>query len=91
MEPRTETVNAKDWIEANEGIKITAYIENRVSTLSVWQRPLPSENLFESLRKISVIVTKQQPTVAERELDMELQAWDALSDEALVSFEQELS
>jgi hypothetical protein len=91
MEPRTETINAKSWIEANKGIKITAYIENYASMLSVWKKPLLNENLNELSRETSVMVLEKQPTVAEPELDLELQAWDALSDEALMSFEQELS
>ena len=90
MKPRTETVNSKSWIEANKGIKITSYIENRVSTLSIRERPLPGGNFYELLRETSVMVPKEQPAVVEHELDLELQAWDALSDEALVSFEQEL-
>ena len=91
MEPRTETINAKSWIGANKEIKIAAYIENYAPTLSVWKKTLPDEDFYDLLRETSVMVLEKRTAIEEPELDLEFQAWDALSDEALMSFEQELS
>ena len=90
MEPKTNEANTRTWLEASSSIRIRAYIENYTPTLSIRERPLPSENLYDMLRKISVPLPVERVVTIERQLEMEFQAWDILSDEALMNFEQEL-
>lgn len=85
MEPKTITANTKDWLEASKGIKIAAYIESYMTTLSMREPPFSSRNLYDAFRKISVPISNQ-----DYQFRQELQAWDALSDEALIIFEREL-
>ena len=86
----TDEANTRTWLEASKGIRIRTYIESRMSTLSLRERPSPSENLYEALRKISVPLPMRRAATLEPQLEMELQAWDVLSDEALRNFEQGL-
>jgi hypothetical protein len=88
MGPLTDTANTRDWLEATKDIKLTAYIESRVSTLSIGEEPLRRQNLYDALRRISVPVSLA-PLISPQ-LRQELQSWDALSDEALLAFEREL-
>ena len=91
MEPLTNVTNTKNWLEASRGIRIRAYIESYTPTLSVRERPFPSGNLYDSLRKVSVLLPTKCAATLEPQLDIEFQAWDILSDEALVNFELELA
>jgi hypothetical protein len=86
VEPRTNTANTRTWLEASKGIKIKAYIGSYMPTLSVRESPFPSEDLYDVLREVSVPVPMTRAAV-EPQLEMELQAWDVLSDEALLNFE----
>jgi len=91
MEIRTDTANSRDWLEASKEVRIRAYIENYIPTLSIHEKPLSGENFYEALRGISVPLAEKHPAIQEPHLGTEFQAWDVLSDEALTSFEQELS
>lgn len=88
MEPRTDSMSSKVWIEAQEGVKVRA-LEAYTSTVSLHERPLPPNDFYDLLEKTSVRFLKS-PSTIERELDVECQAWDALSDEALEIFERTL-
>jgi hypothetical protein len=88
MEPLTDTVNTRDWLEASKGVKIAAYIESYMPTLSIYEKPLSDQNFYDALKSISVLFPVT-PIISLR-LHQEFQAWDALSDEALMIFEQEL-
>ena len=90
MDPQTNVANTKDWREACRGIRIRAYIESYMPTLSIQERSSPVEDFYDALRKISVPLPTERAATTADELDMEFQAWDALSDEALVNLEQEL-
>lgn len=59
MEPRTETVGTKNWLEASKGLKVRAYIESCVSTWNVHERPLPNRDFYDDLRKVSVSVSNE--------------------------------
>jgi len=89
MEFRTDGASTNDWLGKSRDFRIAANIENIVSTLSIPTTPLPRENLYEALRKASVLLKKPSPII-EDELHLEFQIWDSLSDEALVNFEQQL-
>jgi hypothetical protein len=89
MEPRTDEVSTKDWLEASRDIVIRAYIENRTSYLTLLREPISLGNASQSHAEVSMPLTKQQPTVS-GDLASELHVWDTLSDEALKNFEQEL-
>ena len=91
MEPRTDVANTKNWLEASRGIRTRAYIESYMSTVSMGERPFPSGNFYESLRTVSVLLPTKRAATLEPQLDMEFQAWDILSDEALANFELELA
>lgn len=90
MQPETNGANTRTWLEASKEMKIRAYIEGYMPTLSVRESPFPSANLYDALRKISVSLPMQRVVTLEPQLEMELQAWDILSDEALRNFEQGL-
>ena len=90
MEPQTHEANTSTWLEANSDFRISAYVESCTSTIIMRQQLLPSEILYDMLRKISVPLPAERVVATERQLETELQAWDALSDEALMNFEQEL-
>ena len=90
MEPQTQVASAKDWLEADTGIKIMPYVQNYALTSTVWNRPLPSMDFLAALRRISVPLPAQRRSELEPQLDLEFQAWDTLSDEALMNFEQQL-
>ncbi len=85
MEARTDRANMKDWLDASPDIKLRTYIESCMSTLSVREGLLADQNLYEALREVSLPFLNQ-----EFQLHQELQAWDELSDEALMIFEREL-
>jgi len=91
MEPQTDAANMRSWLGTSPQIKITAYIENCVSTLNIREAPLSRVDFYETLRKFSVPFRKDRSAILEPQLDLEFQAWDALSDEALMNFEQELN
>ena len=85
MEARTDRANMKDWLDASPDIKLRTYIESCISTLSVREGSFADQNLYEALREVSLPLFNQ-----EFQLHQELQAWDELSDEALMIFEREL-
>jgi len=90
VQPETNGANTRTWLEASKEIKIRAYIESYMPTLTVRESPFPSAGLYDALEKISVPLSLQRVATLEPQLEMELQAWDILSDEALKDFEQEL-
>ena len=90
MQPETDGANTRTWLEASKDMEIRAYIESHMPTLSVRESPSPSGNLYDTLRKVSVSLPTQRAVALEPQLEMELQAWDTLSDEALRNFEQGL-
>jgi len=90
MEPETNAADTRTWLEVSKEIRIRAYIESYVPTLSIREKPLPGRNLYDALRKISVPFPMRRAATIEPRLEMELQAWDVLSDEALRNFEQGL-
>ncbi len=89
MEPKTHEANTTTWPEAGSDFRISAYVENCTSTLSMREQLLPNEILYDMLRKISVPLPAERVVTIERQLETEFQAWDVLSDEALKNFEQE--
>jgi hypothetical protein len=80
MEPRTNTANTQDWLEASKGIKIAAYIQHYVGTLSLHARQLPSQD-FDALKKISVPLPRQRTwdDVMEDVLHDRAEAWERLA------------
>ena len=90
MQPETNEANTRTWLEANKEVKIRAYIESYMPTLSVRENPFPGGNLYDALRRVSVPLPMQRAATLEPQLEMELEAWDILSDEALRDFEQGL-
>jgi hypothetical protein len=87
MQPETNEVSTKTWLEASKDITIRAYIESYMSTLNIRENLSPSTGLYDALRKISVPHPLRRAVTLEPRLEMELQAWDTLSDEALRDFE----
>jgi len=90
MERQTNAANTKDWLKATKDLTIRAYVETNVPTVSMHGRPAPPPVFDEALRKVSVPLPAQRVPVIDSQLDIELQAWDVLSDEALENFEREL-
>ena len=90
MEPQTDTVNSKLWLGARRETKIAAYIENRASTLNIWEGPSTELDFYAALRQVSVSVGERRSIVVDHQLNLEFQAWDVLSDDALMDFEQNL-
>ena len=88
MEPRTDTANTRDWLGVSKDIKLSAYIESCTSTLSVYEKPLLSQDFYDAFKRISVPFSAAP--IISVQLHQEFQSWDALSDEALVAFEQEI-
>jgi len=90
MQPETTGVNTNTWLEASKDINIRAYIENFMQTFNIADKPNPSIGFDDALREISVPFPIRPAINRESKLDMELMAWDSLSDEALLNFEQGL-
>lgn len=90
MQPETSGANTNTWLEASKEMKIEAYIESFMPTLSISGNPYPNTGLYDVLKKISVPISLQPAITLEPQLEMELRAWDTLSDEALIDFEQRL-
>lgn len=90
MEKQTNTANTQDWLEASRGTRIRPYVEAYMSTLNLGDRPLRQESFDEALKSISVPILEVDIPVVGPQFDLELQAWDVLSDEALSNFEQNL-
>jgi hypothetical protein len=90
MESQTNELNTKNWLEATKGMKIRAYIEAYTPTSSMHGMPLPREDLYDAFKEISVPFSEKRTPIVEPQLDAEFQAWDMLSDEALINFEQGL-
>ena len=87
MQPETNGANTNTWLEASKGVTIRAYIENYAPTLSIRETPSASTGLYDALKKVSVPFPMQRAVTLEPRLEIELQAWDILSDEALRDFE----
>jgi len=90
MQPETNGVNTNTWLEASKDIKIRAYIENYMPTFNMVDKPNQYLGFYDSLREISVPFPIRPAINLEPYLDLELMAWDSLSDEALFDFEQGL-
>lgn len=90
MGPETDTANTNDWLEASRDTRIRLYIEAYMSTQNVGQGTLHQEGFGDALREIGVRIPVGHAPIVGAQLDAELQAWDALSDEALSNFEQDL-
>jgi hypothetical protein len=90
MKPQTNMASTKDWLEAEKGLRIRAYIEAYTPTLSIREIPLHRENLYDALREISVPFPIERAPIEKSQFDMEFRAWDILSDEALRIFERKL-
>lgn len=90
MQPETNGANTNTWLEASKEIKIKAYIESYLPTVSICENHNPSVGLYDALREISVPFSMQRVITLESQLEMELRAWNTLSDEALIDFEQRL-
>jgi hypothetical protein len=83
----TDTVSSKVWLAPERGLKIGP-LEAYTSTFNIREQPVPHREFYELLMKTSVLVSRKP--VVETEFDMEFQAWETLSDEALEIFEREL-
>jgi len=93
MQPETNGVNTNTWLEASKEMKIAPYIVNYMSmpTSVICKNPYPpSMGLYDAFRNISVPISMQRAVTSEPQLEVELRAWDILSDEALIGFEQRL-
>ena len=85
MQPKTETANNQNWVEASKAMKISAYVESYMPTSVICKTPFSGQNLYEEVRKVSLPVFNR-----DFQLCQELLGWDALSDEALRIFEEKL-
>lgn len=90
MEPKTDAANTRTWLEGSRDIRILAYVESYAPTRSVRERAYPGEDLYDALRRVSVLLPTNRVAAIPPELEAEFQAWDVLSDDALETFEQEL-
>jgi hypothetical protein len=81
MEPQTDTAGSQDWLEASRELKIRAYVQNSA----------PTRTVYNTLSRLAARVQAERRCPIDPELDLEFQAWDALSDEALSSFEHALT
>ena len=90
MKPRTDAANTGNWLEASKGFKVRPYVESYVTTASVQEEDSLGSPPFEVLREISVLLPSGPSADVESLLNGEFQAWDALSDEALVTVEDQL-
>ncbi|MCX6091055.1 MAG: hypothetical protein NTX88_11930 [Candidatus Atribacteria bacterium] len=86
MEPQTNKASTKDWLHIN--VKMSAYIENYMPTVSIYEKPLLSLNFYDALKRISVPFSITP--FMNLQLHQEIQSWDVLSDEALMVFERGL-
>jgi hypothetical protein len=96
MMPRTDAATTKDWLEGSERIEITSYVQSYVPTAVALEipaiDPILDKSLLDTLVKSSMALRIEQRSPATQpELELEFQAWDSLSDEAFLNFEQELS
>ena len=93
MIARTDAATTDDWLEANAGITISAYVQSYTPTAAVLELPplavLGRGTLDRLIETIVPFPAIQRPTDP-CDLVLELQAWDALSDEAFWDFEKEL-
>ena len=90
MQPETNMATTNTWLEVSKELKIKAYIESYTSITSIYNSLCPIADLHDELIRISIPFPKQRDTTQDQQLEMELSAWDTLSDEALIDFEQRL-
>jgi len=90
MKTQTDEANTATWLEASGRESIRAYVESYTPTLTICESASPSRDLYKVLREVSVWFSDLSSGSLEPELNLELQAWDVLSDEALEIFEQDL-
>ena len=90
MIPQTDTANTNNWLEASRDSIILSYIENYMSTLSLQGRPLDEVEDYDEIERVTIPYGSEFAANAEAQLGMEFQAWDDLSDEALMNFETPL-
>jgi hypothetical protein len=95
MITQTFAATTKDWLEGSERVKIAAYVQNYVTTVAALElpalAPIIDENLLDTLAKTGMTLRlERRPPDIQTELEFEFQAWDSLSDEAFIDFEQKL-
>jgi hypothetical protein len=95
MIAQTDTATTRDWLGGSERIKIAAYVQNYVNTAFALEisaiAPIPDKNFLDTLVKTDMALRlERQPPATQPKLELEFQAWDSLSDEAFLNFEQEL-
>ena len=88
MQPETHEANTETWIKASQDLNVKPFVEGYMATVSVNGYPVPTEQgLYDELKKIGALFPIPAAGVVGPQLEMELQAWDLLSDEALRDFE----
>lgn len=90
MESQTCVASTKDWLEASKEMKIKLSVENSISTVNAYRFAVSLGELLDTLKQISLPFLGRPSVVVEPSLDLEFEAWDSLSDEALVNFEYAL-
>lgn len=90
MRSLTHVANTRDWLEASKEMKIKFTFENSISTISMYQSPIPVLDFHDALKRISLPVSVEPSVVKEPSLDSEFRTWETLSDEALTNFEYAL-
>ena len=90
MRTQTDDANTATWLETSGRKSIRAHVESYIPMLTICESPLPNRDLYKVLREVSVWFSELSFGSFELELNLELQAWDILSDEALEIFERDL-
>ena len=91
MRTQTHAANTNTWLEATSEGEIRAYVVNYTPTLSIRESPFPVSDLGRELSQVSVFWFPDLSSVfAGPQIDLELEAWDILSNEALETFERDL-
>jgi hypothetical protein len=95
MIAQTDAATTKDWLEGSERIEIAAYVQNYVPTAVALEvpaiAPILDRGLLDTLVRTSMALRlERHPPATQPKLEHEFQAWDSLSDEAFLNFEQEL-
>jgi len=85
---QTETVSSKTWLATGEQ---PIAVENSVATLNLRGGSPSVENLFDTLRRVSVRFPIVGVETEQSQLAEELRIWDGLSDEALFRCEHGLA
>jgi len=95
MITQTYAATTKDWLEGSERVEIAAYVQNYVPTAVALEMsaiaPILDKSLLDTLVKTDMTLRVERHSPATQpELEFEFQAWDSLSDEAFLDFEQKL-